>query len=745
MDHWQLVRRLASGVLRRRKLLAGLTLVLALGALIPTAYYSSKEPPRFQTSATILLEVRPDRLPVFQEFSPFRPLAVQLAILRSRSLAQGVIESLPKNSLQDLIENPYYVDYAQIARNTFRRLTGSEPEVDSPHARALKELQEARVRFEPAQEGIVVIRAEATQPQVAVDLATTYIELLLSRTRTFNIDDTRVSREFLEQQLTEIKKELTTSEDALRAFTSANGGVKIPERAQATVTQLGQAETALAEIESSRKMLTTRLAALREKLEKQKSAPAPATTAAATPAPVSSMPSGEVKRLRDQLAQLEKAIIDLRTKYTEEHPRVTLVKERIADIQRDLANAVKETTNVTPAPGAVPPAERVNFAQQVLALETSLHALTAQEEGTRSQVNSLRQSLSGLSRSEMAYSRLSREADNNRSLHALLSDKLAAVRIREQGEMKVVKVIDPPGASVSATNQKRLRFLAMACLLALALGGGVPLAAELLNRRVEGEEDVASAAGLPVLTIVPRMPAPRPVFRSANDMLPSANLDDHFVFSEAFRTLRVGLQLASRSDNVRSVLVTSAYPGEGKSTVVMNLGRAFTEGGVKVVVADTDFLRPTLHHTMKIPATGGLEEALEARRPITETLVQLQDGMWVAAPVKPMGASAKGSLATRRLKTVVEDMSTMGEFVLCDSAPVLIAPDSLFLATAVDAVVIVVKAGETTCRDLARTKATLEGVGARILGVVINQMPPLSLRRHYRRYYGGYYRAGASS
>ena len=268
MDKWEIVRRLVSGILRRRKILAVVSLVTALSVALPVAYYTSVEPPRFQTSATILLEVRPDRVPLFQEFSPFRPLSVQLAILRSRSLAEGVIENLPRSSLQDLIDHPYYVDYLLNVKNAYRRLLGAEPEAESPHQRALKELQRARVRFESTLEGIVTVTAEATKPQVAVDLVNTYIELLLARTRTFNVDDARVSREFLEQQVNEIKKELGGSEEALRSFNSANGGIKVPEQSQATVAQLSQAESALAEVQSSRKMLQTRLAALREKVDR---------------------------------------------------------------------------------------------------------------------------------------------------------------------------------------------------------------------------------------------------------------------------------------------------------------------------------------------------------------------------------------------------------------------------------------------------------------------------------------------
>ncbi|MGH7278269.1 MAG: hypothetical protein ACREJG_06225, partial [Candidatus Rokuibacteriota bacterium] len=111
MDILKVAQRVARGVLRRRKKVVVSSVVLAAAVLVPAAYYLGKEPPRFRTSAIILIETRPDRMPLFQEFSPFRSLPVQLAILKSRSLAENVIEHLPKSSLQDLVDSPYYVDY----------------------------------------------------------------------------------------------------------------------------------------------------------------------------------------------------------------------------------------------------------------------------------------------------------------------------------------------------------------------------------------------------------------------------------------------------------------------------------------------------------------------------------------------------------------------------------------------------------------------------------------------------------
>jgi capsular exopolysaccharide synthesis family protein len=168
---------------------------------------------------------------------------------------------------------------------------------------------------------------------------------------------------------------------------------------------------------------------------------------------------------------------------------------------------------------------------------------------------------------------------------------------------------------------------------------------------------------------------------------------------------------------------------------------AFSEAGYRVVLADTDFQRPTLHRAAKVAATAeGLSEALETERKVGETLVPIGNKLWLAPRGGSFQPEARGMLATNRLKTLIEDMSERADVVLCDSSPVLLIPDNLFLAALVDGVILVAKAGTTQCRDLARTKALLESVGAKVLGVVINGMPTAALRRQYGRYYRTYVR-----
>lgn len=743
MDLWQIVKRIATGILRRRKLLLLLTLLGAAAVAAPLAYYVSKEPPRYRTAAMILLESRAERVSIFQqqqEQSPLSQFPVQLAILRSQSVAEGVLYSLPKASFQDLIDNPYYVDYMLVIKNAYRRVVGLEPEVESPQRRALKELQLARVSFDPRVHGLVNIIAEASKPQVAVDIASTYVEVLLSRTRSFNLDDARTSREAVEQQLGEVRKNLKASEDALAGFTASHGGVKIPDRSQAEVARLSQTQNALAEVRANKKIVETRFKSLREKLESRKGA---ASSAEPAPSPPPGPPAPEIQRLREQLVQLEKALLDLRTKYTDEHPRVVLIKDRIAEVQRQLGDVIMETNPPRPAPGAVPSVDRAPFGAYVVAMEATLHALSAQEEALRGQAEALQQTLSGLSKSELEYTRLVREVDSNRNLYTILSEKLTAARIREQGDMKFVKVIDPPSVPMPATSERRLKIFGLALVLVLVIGAAVPGTVEWARRYVESEEDVRATTGFPVLGMVPRLRSGLPLYVSGERSNGGTPHEDGFLFAEAFQNLRVAIQLAMRMERLRTVLIASAFPDEGKSTIVVNLGLAFREAGRSVVLADTDFYRPTLHQTMKVPQNGGLADVLRARRGLDESLSRVAKGLWLAPAGRALQPQSRGLLATGRLKELLEGMAAKADLVLCDSSPILLVPDNLFLASAVDGVLLVVKAGSTGCRDLARAKSLLEGVGARIVGVVINEIPVSVLRRYYRRYYKAYLRSDA--
>src|SRR5258706_15438135 len=137
MDTKTAIKQVALSLFARRKKWIGLTTLAALALLLPAAYVLSKEPPRYRTSSTILIENKADRAPVFQEFTPVRPLPVQLAILQSRLLAASVIEALPKSAIDDLVHNPYGGgDFGDLVEGV-RRPPGKGPPVSVFQAKVI--------------------------------------------------------------------------------------------------------------------------------------------------------------------------------------------------------------------------------------------------------------------------------------------------------------------------------------------------------------------------------------------------------------------------------------------------------------------------------------------------------------------------------------------------------------------------------------------------------------------------------
>jgi polysaccharide biosynthesis transport protein len=738
MDILKVLKQVALSVLARRKKWVLIAFLAALGLFIPAAYRMSHEPPRFRTSSTILMETRPEGIALFREFAPYRPLEVQLAILKSRGLSEAVVESLPRNSVEDLVQNPYTVDYMTMIQNWLRRLRGEEIVVESPQRRALNELRSSRLQFRPiGTTGIVEVSAEASQPRVAMDIANTFVEVLVSRTRSFNVEDSKTSREFLEQQQNQVGKQLGTAEEAMRQFTNARGGVRVPARHTEAVNRLTQMENTYAEVVANKNMAQSRLNALKTKVDSMP--PASVAMARSTTAPPSTA-IPRIQRLRAKLQTLEAQLIEFQVQYTDEHPRVMSAKRQIADVQKELGDAVKETTPVPTASSNVPASDRSAFAETMAALETSTLSLNAQEEALRDQIANQRKNLTGLSRDELEYTRLATEVESNRRLHAMLSEKLSAARIREQGEMKVVKVIDAPSVPQPAANQKRVRFLGVALALALVIGLGVPATIEYFNRPIETDDDVRSLTGLPVLTSIPRVRSRRSMFMIGGGQPDDVSQEEYFLFVEAFRRLRVEIQLLGRDIPMRRIMIASALPGEGKSTVVVNLGLVFGEVGKHVIIADADFHRPTLHRTLKTPNAKGFSDLLAGTGELREAMSPVAEGVWLT----PRGASStaltRTGLGSSRLPEVLDSMSVEAEFVLLDSSPILLIPDNLYMAAATDGVILVCQSGTTRPRDFLRAKSIIEKSGTPILGVVLNQVPVRKVNQYY-----SYYRAYAKA
>ena len=203
------------------------------------------------------------------------------------------------------------------------------------------------------------------------------------------------------------------------------------------------------------------------------------------------------------------------------------------------------------------------------------------------------------------------------------------------------------------------------------------------------------------------------------------------VTADAYRTLRTNLQFSSVDRDLRTLLVTSAGQGDGKTTVAANLGVALAESGQRVLLVDCDLRRPGLHAIFGLPLSPGLTNALvqEGTEPVTSAAGVPGLSVLTAGDPPPNPAEF---IASARLRALLERLGGAVDLVLIDSPPVGLVADAAALAPSVDGVILVVSAGRTK-RDLAqRAKQQLDNVGARVLGAVLNNV---KLERKVREYY----------
>lgn len=215
--------------------------------------------------------------------------------------------------------------------------------------------------------------------------------------------------------------------------------------------------------------------------------------------------------------------------------------------------------------------------------------------------------------------------------------------------------------------------------------------------------------------------------------------DPKSVVSESFRTLRTNIQYSNIDEEIKTMIVTSSTPAEGKSTVAANLGVSIAYTGKRVLIIDCDLRKPTMHKKFDISNIKGLTNVLIGENQFksvihfTEDLENLH--VLTSGPVPPNPSELLGS---RRMEEFLKDLKTQYDIVIIDSPPVGIVTDAAILSTKVDGVLLVTAAGKTEVDTIKRSKELLENVRANIIGVILNKVD-IKSRTYYKYGYYKYY------
>jgi capsular exopolysaccharide synthesis family protein len=318
-----------------------------------------------------------------------------------------------------------------------------------------------------------------------------------------------------------------------------------------------------------------------------------------------------------------------------------------------------------------------------------------------------------------------------RNTYSTLVANYQQVILAEAQATNNIVIAEPATVPTAPIRPRTSTNVMLAVIVGALLALGIAFLVEYLDDTVKTPDDINRVSGLATLGAIARLKesgGPRQLIAWLRTKAPE---------SESYRTLRTNIQFSSVDKPVRSLLVTSSGPGEGKSTTTANLAVVLAQTGQRVIVVDTDLRRPVLHKVFGVPNNIGLTTSLLAGENVSvegylqpteiETLSVLTSG-----PIPPNPSELLGS---HRMGHLVFALTQVADIVLFDSPPVLAVTDAAVMARHVDGVLLVVDAGRTREHALAQAAGELQKTGVNLLGVALNRMDTRRGGYYYYYYY----------
>ena len=287
----------------------------------------------------------------------------------------------------------------------------------------------------------------------------------------------------------------------------------------------------------------------------------------------------------------------------------------------------------------------------------------------------------------------------------------------------------------SPSAPKTKLILAAGFLLGLVLGIGLAFVRERLDDSLRGRSDLEDLLGAPVLAVVPRVSN----WKKRDDSFLVSIEQPKASVAEVYRTLRTSVLFASAQRGLKSLMVTSPTAGEGKTTTASNLAVVLSDAGKRVILVSSDLRKPRIHRFFDVSNEKGLSSVLAGEVKPWEAMADPGRGHLRILTSGPVPAHPAELLQSEQMGELIEELREVADFVILDTAPVLLVADALAIAPLADGVLLVVDSENTHRGAVVQAREQLEQVGAPLIGAVLNNFDPAKARSAYYGYYGSYW------
>lgn len=727
------------------KFLRGKWIILGClcAGLAGMALYTRGQKPVYQASATVLINPRAGQgvnpLSQLAEGASRSNIPNEIAILRTRSLAESAARLL--------LENPYLNEAKTERLRIVQQLNEKGEPVGFLSAEQIVPRLLASLEFNPQRESdIILILARSSDPREAAILANVYAQAYQNQTMMQSRARSQSVREFLESRLSEQRRGLQQAESSVKGFMESAGVVSLDNESNRIVQELSQFEASRNALNIDIEGLSKRLASMQGELPQAESSVSSSITQATDP---------YIRQMQEQLATLE---VQRDVITTQNDPAVLaqpMYKQRLSDLADQIAGLREKLQTRSQefiqsflgSEGGAGQADPLGYIRTLKAqmLETKLQLETLRSRRTALEgiILQYESKFKQIPRQTIEFARLQRERLGSEHLYTLIEERYNQAAITEKSEFGYVDIIDRaavPGYPTSPNPQKNLLF---GLLVGLGLGVGVVVLKETMDVRIRTPEQLRKRGFVSLAEIYPMHRELKSLRR--DDRLPrevkrfNPNLwlifDPLSYVAESYRRLRTNILRAQVKEPIKTIVLSSPSPGEGKSTTVSNLAIALAETEKRILLVDADLRRPTVHSNFGIALKPGLTEYLAGKATIEQvTQRHVVEGLDVIACGSLQRQPAR-ILASGAMQAFLMEMQEFYDLVLIDAPPVLIVNDAALVSGIVDSVILTVAAGETRAATLDRAAEFVHQAGGRILGIVLNRF---DARREYGGYYGGH-------
>jgi succinoglycan biosynthesis transport protein ExoP len=767
LDYWRAIRK-------RLWLIAGIAVLITT----LTAIYMARKPNIFQAKAVVQVDleqtnpdlVSPDRArPVINTDPSY--FNTQLQLLSSETLLRRVIKehNLDTNKDFQLAKSDGSVSPWRSVLKSIGLASDdgskSDTDDDSIASTALAtsdEIAEAvrlmpyvdvirkNIGIDPVRESratvkdtrLIEITFRNSNRELAAYVVNGIAETFVNQNQEKRSGTNRKTNDFLQERIANLQAEIKSDENQLVDLTQKEGILKTDGDTTLVIERLSGLNKDLLAAENERK-----------------NAEANYLTVSNNPERVKALAEQEMARfiteqentIRLQQSDLQKKIADLRQtrelrlqEYQEGTQEIREIDVQIKSYENSIDNLLaKFKTDLD--------RYRAQATSTILTnLKTAYLRAKDREDKIRVDFDKQYNEAQGQNQGAVNIKLLQQNIDTNKGFLENLRKQVSGNDVAAQGSDNNISVAEIAIPSDTAVSPKRLMTVAAAFFLSTLFGMGLALFLEYLDDTIRSTEEIENYLQLPALAAIPAfdsIPKRRLALVGADDEeADKANselliyADPRSSLAEAYRQLRTSILLSTAGHAPKSLLITSSLPAEGKTTTATNTAISLAQTGAKVLIIDADMRRPRLHAVFNIANSEGLSTLLSSEMSYKEILSVIKQDpgtklhLLTSGPIPPNPAELIGSEQMANLFKFLH-----GEFthVVVDSPPIASFTDGVLIASMVDGVILVVNAGKSSRQVIRRSRQLLQDVGAKIFGVVLNNVNLRSQDNYY--YYQSYY------